>query len=361
MNPNAALLLLDRSGSMANCVDLTVDGVNTFLQRLRDDESGRGAQIELITFDSQGFDTIRKGSIEEVRNITTSEYQPRSMTPLYDAVQHAIERLNDTPANRRMLIILTDGKENASKRMNLPGLRRLISAAQERGFIIIYLAAHVDAWEQAERIGIPRDQAMNFRAGPARVKAGGIRGVFGGTKMVNPIAIALGAAAGVGLMSMSASGVRAMFSEDDRNAAMGVADGWRDAVLEDIATFEEPFTGLFDMPPELAAAEGNLPADFDPSAGSLNENGEQPGVPDGDILDQRDLTDHRDEWGGEPVTETDSITPASVDTTPPSAPAYEPERASVSHDTGSSWGGSSDSGSSWNDSGSSNSGGGSSY
>lgn len=117
MKPNAALLLLDRSGSMANCVDLTVDGVNTFLQRLRDDESGRGAQIELITFDSQGFDTIRKGSIDEVRNITTSEYQPRSMTPLYDAVQHALERLNDTPANRRMLIILTDGKENASKRM----------------------------------------------------------------------------------------------------------------------------------------------------------------------------------------------------------------------------------------------------
>lgn len=386
---NAALLLLDRSGSMSSCRDLTRDGVNAFLAKLRGDATGRGASFELITFDSMGFDTLRKGTIEDVSDLGLKEYEPRALTPLHDAVMHSIDRLREVQAKRHMLIIVTDGLENASKKFaDAAPVRAAIEAAQKEGWIVIYLAAHVDAWKQGAAIGVPPERAMNFRAEPVTQRAGGVRGFFGGRSSVNPLAIALGAAAGVGLAMYGGKALAGAlgFSEKDRNESMGV-DGqsqtWQDAVDQDVNSFIEPVNGIFDLPSDLAADHADLPADFDPSLGTMDASGNQPGAPDGDVLDRDDAADHA-ESNFDPETAPDDASydsrsdadqdrsdrpdPPSYDTDPPRGTRSDDDGPSWSggssrgSDSGSGWFGggsssdsSSSSGSSWSDSGSSSS------
>lgn len=319
----AAVLLLDRSGSMESCRDITVEGVNAFLDKLQHDPSGKRAAFELITFDSLGFDTVRKGLIEDISPIKRAEYEPRAMTPLHDAVMHAADRLAAVEASKRMLIIVTDGLENASKSASRAAVMSRLMMAQKDGWIVIYLAAHIDAWAQAAELGIPKERAMNFKAGPATVKAGGIRGWMGGTKSVNPLAIALGAAAGIGLAAIAAPHMAHAlgFDEKQRNDSMGVDDNWQQAVQDDIASFNEPMNGMFDMPPELAEAHATLPQDFDPTQGSMNADGEQPGAPDGDLLDEYDAAEHagdlEDDAAADASDITDPADPPSTDTEPP--------------------------------------------
>jgi uncharacterized protein YegL len=292
----AAYLLLDRSGSMASCQELITSGINDFISTLRTDPNGRDARFLMTTFDSQGFDIVRRGDIAEVTPLGPKEFEPRALTPLYDAVAHAIDDLDKAGTERRMLIVVTDGEENASRTHNAASVKALLADRQSKGWIVIYLAAHVDAWKQAGAIGIPEARAMNFKAAPVPVARTGFFGrIFGGTTSVNPFAVALGAAAGVGLAHMLLSGSQASatnasasgFSDSDRNAAMGVdgsSETWQDAVAADVGSFGEPFATAADLPPELAAIEAGLPGDFDPSQGSVDADGNQPGPVTDDVL-----------------------------------------------------------------------------
>jgi uncharacterized membrane protein YgcG len=289
----AAYLLLDRSGSMASCQKLITGGINDFLSRMQNDATGRDAKFIMTTFDSQGFDIVRRGDIADVKPLADGEFAPRALTPLYDAVGHAISDLDQAEAQKRMLIIVTDGEENASKKFTAETIKSLITERQKSGWIVIYLAAHVDAWKQAEAVGVPKEMAMNFKAAPVAVPRTGLLGALGMKAQTNPFAIALGAAAGVGLVYAMGGAAQAHgFSEQNRNDAMGV-DGinetWQDAVEADISGFDEPFAGVFDLPPDVAAAEAGQPADFDPSQGSVNADGEQTGQPEGDVYDSADL------------------------------------------------------------------------
>ncbi len=301
MSTRAAYLLLDRSGSMSSCEAPVVAGINDFIAKLQSDPTGRDARFLLTTFDSQGFDIIRRGDMLDIKPLASGEFQPRALTPLMDAAAHAISDLDEAGADKNMLIIMTDGLENASKKSTSTQVKALIEDRRAKGWIIIYLAAHVDAWQQAAEIGVPKEQAMNFRAGTVETPRRGPLGWLGAKVQSNPVSSALIAAAGIGAAyyMLSGSAVHAAassfgFKESDRNEAMGV-DGtsqtWRQAVQADVDGFDEPCGGIFDLPADVAAAEGTLPADFDPSLGSIGEDGAQPGQTDHDVLTEDDRPD----------------------------------------------------------------------
>ena len=297
----AIYLSLDRSGSMESCRDLITEGVNNFITRMQDDASAKGAQFLLTQWDSQGFDIIRRGALADVKVLGPREFTPRALTPLLDATGFAADQLALANARRNVLVIATDGQENASKKWKLPQLKDHLKHLQspEGGrWIIIYLAAHVDAWEQAEGMGIPKERAMNFKAGHGSRPASGMFSRWRSPQKTNPFSLALlaagGLAAGYLLLrpdQADASLTPLGFTDADRASSMGV-DGitttWQQAVKEDIVSWDEPFKGILDLPPDLAALEATLPKDFDPAKGSLNEDNEQPGQPEGDVLDEDD-------------------------------------------------------------------------
>jgi len=115
--------ILDRTGSMQDIKEQTIEGFNTFL---KDQQKQAGmASMLLVQFDSEDpFEILADFSnINDVSALNSGTYVPRSTTPLFDAiargVTHTEEELAKLPHYKEpelvIVAILTDGYENASK------------------------------------------------------------------------------------------------------------------------------------------------------------------------------------------------------------------------------------------------------
>jgi hypothetical protein len=159
-------IVLDRSGSMEDCRTDAVGAVNSYLRQLQDD-TDMEATVSLTIFDSQSIDLIRDHvPAGTCRQLELNEYQPRAATPLFDAVGHGIAALEKGAPGRRILAIMTDGLENASKEYSKDAIKSLLDRKQrEEGWLILYLGAGHDAWSQAHAIGLHAGNVAQFHKG----------------------------------------------------------------------------------------------------------------------------------------------------------------------------------------------------
>ena len=66
-------------------------------------------------------------------------------------------------ADKVMVVIITDGMENASKEYSLAQVRHMVARQRDRfGWEILFLGANIDAISAAEGIGIRRDRAVKY-------------------------------------------------------------------------------------------------------------------------------------------------------------------------------------------------------
>ena len=66
--------------------------------------------------------------------------------------------------NTCILVITTDGMENASREYSSEKVKQMIRRQEERyGWEFLFVAANIDAVETAEHIGIRRERAANYR------------------------------------------------------------------------------------------------------------------------------------------------------------------------------------------------------
>jgi Mg-chelatase subunit ChlD len=171
-------LLLDESGSMTGSEAAVIGGVNEFVESLRKQEAGAKVRATLGMFDLHGTEPAVRFSwigipLEEISWLSLGDYVPRGATPLNDAVVATIRRMEKVSRDggRTMLVILTDGLENASETPS-DDLRKLIRSKEEAGWEFIYLGANQDAWQEAGRIGVSdRGKTFDFEATPDGVGA----------------------------------------------------------------------------------------------------------------------------------------------------------------------------------------------
>ena len=158
-------IVLDRSGSMESCRTDAVGAVNSYLRQVRNDKS-MDARLSVVIFDSQSIDTIRdRVPVNACPELTLEEYQPRGATPLLDAVGYSVGILDALSGKdeRRIMAIMTDGLENASREYTREQLRSVLNRKQkEDGWLILYLGAGHDSWSQASRIGIAASHTADF-------------------------------------------------------------------------------------------------------------------------------------------------------------------------------------------------------
>lgn len=171
--PTKLWFLLDRSGSMSALARDVIGGFNTFVtDQAR--EPGR-AHLTLVQFDSQGpFEIIHDSArIEDVPELTSDIYRPRGTTPLMDAIgdliEHADRRIearsrDDRPAEDQLVVIFSDGMENASRRQTQTSVAELISRRQEAGWEFVFMGANQDSYLEGGRIGVRRESISNFEA-----------------------------------------------------------------------------------------------------------------------------------------------------------------------------------------------------
>jgi uncharacterized protein YegL len=169
-------VILDRSGSMDGRQEDVIGGVNTFLTEQK--KLKQPASIAFVRFDTEAIERFREMKpLGEVDWLTHDEYLPRGGTPLLDAVGQTLAQLDldwakENP-ERAIVVIVTDGQENSSKEYTTAKIKEMIKARQDSGkWAFIYLGADVDAFAEAQKYGIPMQNAAGY------VKsAAGIRGM----------------------------------------------------------------------------------------------------------------------------------------------------------------------------------------
>jgi hypothetical protein len=156
-------IILDRSGSMASLVTDTVGGINEFVK-----EQPKGTTFTLTQFDygtKVELDRTYTSARKKEAKITASQYQPRGLTPLLDAVGTTIERVLAEPFTKKdrvTILVITDGYENASRDFTREKVKELVGQAKEKGFQVVFMGADIDAYGEAGSIGIGSDQTMSF-------------------------------------------------------------------------------------------------------------------------------------------------------------------------------------------------------
>lgn len=164
--------LLDETGSMDSVRDATISGFNEYLGTLKSNENK--VLFTLTQFNSTKIDTVHAGTpVKSVAPLTRETYRPAANTPLYDAIAHVIHATEAAVEGKLtgpqvLVVIMTDGHENASREYNRDRIFRLISEKEAAGWTFAFLGANQDAWAVAESIGVQRGNSLNYAAAAPR-------------------------------------------------------------------------------------------------------------------------------------------------------------------------------------------------
>lgn len=178
------LLVLDRSGSMQSCWGSTIEGLNEQLGTIRGLNKQYPEQryfLTLVAFDDKIETIIDDKPIEEVSDFTGSEFPPRGMTSLHDAMGISINSLkakiskkdNDNNSiSTALVVIMTDGHENNSKEHNAVSVKKLVDELNTSGaWTFSYMGANQDAVLTASKFGIASGNAVNYSSTTAGASA----------------------------------------------------------------------------------------------------------------------------------------------------------------------------------------------
>lgn len=168
-NITEIVFILDKSGSMAGFEADTIGGFNATIEKQKK-EDGR-AYVSTVLFDNNTEVLHDRVPLEQIEPMTDKDYCVGGCTALLDAIGGAIHhvgnihkyaRPEDVPEHT-VIIITTDGMENASVNYNSRKVKEMIERQREKyGWEFIFLAANIDAVETAENIGIRRERAANY-------------------------------------------------------------------------------------------------------------------------------------------------------------------------------------------------------
>jgi hypothetical protein len=159
-------VILDRSGSMESVRDATIEAFNGFLVGQRAEE-GR-TLMTLTQFDSEGIDILCESTdVHAIPLLTPQTYVPRAATPLYDAAGVTLARAEAYLASVKwpgvvLVVIITDGMENASSEWSRERIFARIRELEARGWGFMYLGAHAEAYEAAESIGVRSGSSARY-------------------------------------------------------------------------------------------------------------------------------------------------------------------------------------------------------
>ena len=170
-------VILDRSGSMEAIQSDVIGGFNQFL---RDQQhQPNECWLTLVQFDDHYETVYAHSRIDQAPALTQATYQPRGTTALLDAIGRTIDatgrRLSALPESDRpdrvLLVIITDGLENASTDYSRAQIFQMISTQRDvYNWSFLFLAANQDAIAEGAKVGIGAQQAMNFDASVAGVR-----------------------------------------------------------------------------------------------------------------------------------------------------------------------------------------------
>lgn len=169
-------LIVDQSGSMCDCVGTTINGFNEQVQKinhLQQEFPEQEITIGLTTFNNLVNHHYFGHLPMSVNPLTTATYRPAGSTALYDGIGETITNIEsmvqfysgqaDTTV---VIVVITDGYENASRRFRLEDIKNMITRLEATGkWTFSFLGATLDAVNVAEQMAFRRQNSAAFEKG----------------------------------------------------------------------------------------------------------------------------------------------------------------------------------------------------
>ena len=160
-------VVLDRSGSMASQWEQSIEAINEYINGLKKEKIE--GTITVVAFDANSsnkpalVDMIKDQSIAYFEPIVArGEIQPRGMTPLYDAAATVMNRALEADSKRTVVVVMTDGHENASKEYKQADVKKKTEQLTAKGWEVLFLGANFDVSGYTTSAGLDTTKFRNF-------------------------------------------------------------------------------------------------------------------------------------------------------------------------------------------------------
>lgn len=165
--------IVDQSGSMAGLENPTIAGFNTQLetiQSLKKELPEQEFLCSLTFFNHEVQDRIQYSQVDNIVPLSRQNYLPNGSTALLDAIGKSIysikNRFGEAITKDEIsivLVIITDGHENASRLYSYHDIANLIKQLDETGkWTFSFLGADFDAIHTSQMLNIRKENVMNF-------------------------------------------------------------------------------------------------------------------------------------------------------------------------------------------------------
>ncbi|CAL6099475.1 von_Willebrand factor type A domain-containing protein [Hexamita inflata] len=154
--------ILDMSGSMFDLTSDTINGFNSYLSELSQQDCP--VYVTLVLFNTSVQIVYSHVDAKLCPQLSTDIYIPDNCTALLDAIGTSITNLS-IPTQPKLrphkvtFFICTDGLENASTYFSKPQIKQLIS---ERDWEFIFAGANMDAFAAGEELGFKTENIANI-------------------------------------------------------------------------------------------------------------------------------------------------------------------------------------------------------
>jgi uncharacterized protein YegL len=165
--------IVDQSGSMSGSEAQTIEGFNSqllTLQRLRNEFPENEYVVSVTYFEDEVMDIIKFQSVENIALLNRDNYKPGGLTALLDGMGKSITAVKDKYGREIendqasvVIVVLTDGGENASKFYTRPLIAEMIKELDATGkWTFSFLGADFDAVRASQDLNIRRENIMSF-------------------------------------------------------------------------------------------------------------------------------------------------------------------------------------------------------
>lgn len=167
------IAILDKSGSMYSVAKAAMDGFNEFLRSQKKVKGKATMDLMLFSYPTDIKYTVEGQDIQTVEELNDKTYQPDGGTALHDAIVKATSNYKVkydalTPAKRPekvLVIIITDGQENASKeypKSAVDQVKALITKRKSENWQFLFLCSTEDTALTGEALGVSKGNTLQF-------------------------------------------------------------------------------------------------------------------------------------------------------------------------------------------------------
>lgn len=165
--------IIDRSSSMSGLEQMVIDGYNEHLSAVKNLQATFPEQqflVSLLTFDNEVQWLVKPAPIDKLKELPSAAFKPRGMTALLDAIGKGIHQIESEYARKIqndemsvVLVIITDGEENASRFFNVRSIAKKIKERDQTGkWTFSFIGCDFDASNISKKLNIRRENVRNY-------------------------------------------------------------------------------------------------------------------------------------------------------------------------------------------------------